>query len=51
MFGLARFKRLLQSLAGLPAAQLCSSTFEQLVAYQGSAEQYDDMAMLVVEVE
>lgn len=50
-FGLGRLVPLLESYAQLPAAELCSATFASLAAYQDNAEQYDDMTMLVVEVE
>ena len=50
-FGLRRLKGLLESRANLPPARLCEATFAGLAAYQGNAEQYDDMTMLVVGVE
>ena len=50
-FGLSRLESLLQSHAGLPPEELCAFTFAELDAYQGDAEQYDDMTMLVVEVQ
>ncbi len=46
----SQFISLLQSQAGLAAAGLCAATFEGLAAYQGHAQQYDDMTMLVVDV-
>lgn len=49
-FDLSRFIPLLQSFAGLLADELCAAAFLALAAYQGEAEQYDDMTMLVVEV-
>jgi serine phosphatase RsbU (regulator of sigma subunit) len=51
LFGLARFVSLLQSLVGLSAAELCAATFDHIAAYQGEAEQFDDMTMLVIEVQ
>jgi len=50
-FGLRRLKGLLESHANLPPARLCEATFAGLAAYQGNAEQYDDMTMLVVGIE
>ncbi len=50
LFELSRLMPLLQSRAELPAEELCAATFAALAAYQGQAEQYDDMTMLVVEV-
>jgi serine phosphatase RsbU (regulator of sigma subunit) len=49
-FGLKRLSALLETHAGLGADALCSATFAALAEYQGAAEQYDDMTMLVVEV-
>ncbi len=51
LFDRERFKALLQPCATLPATELCASVFAQMAAYQGTAEQYDDMTMLVVQVE
>lgn len=50
LFGLSRFKSLLQSHADLDPEALCAATFADLAAYQGTTEQYDDMTMLVVSV-
>jgi serine phosphatase RsbU (regulator of sigma subunit) len=49
-FSLGRLVPLLQSVAGRPPADLCTAVFADVSAYQGTAEQYDDMTMLVVEV-
>ena len=49
-FGLDRLLALVQSQAGLSAFELCQATFDRLAAYQGHAEPFDDMTMLVVEV-
>jgi serine phosphatase RsbU (regulator of sigma subunit) len=50
-FGSEQLAELLRSHAALPPADLCDATFEALAAYQGDAEQYDDMTMLAVQVE
>jgi sigma-B regulation protein RsbU (phosphoserine phosphatase) len=50
LFGLGRFRALLQSYARLLPEDLCETTFADLAAYQGDAEQFDDMTMLVVGV-
>jgi len=50
LFGLSRLVPLLQSLTSFSAAELCAATFDHLAAYQGEAEQFDDMTMLVIEV-
>jgi len=50
LFDPNQFASLLQSHASLPAADLCATVFAGLAAYQGSAEQFDDMTLLVVEV-
>ena len=51
LFDLRQLESLLQSHADLLPAELCAATFTDLAAYQGSAEQFDDMTMLVVGVE
>jgi sigma-B regulation protein RsbU (phosphoserine phosphatase) len=50
-FDLDQLKSLLQSHASFPPVELCTAVFTELTAYRGTAEQYDDMAMLVMEVE
>jgi sigma-B regulation protein RsbU (phosphoserine phosphatase) len=50
-FGLERLRALLQAHAALPPGELCQATFTDLAAYQGTAEQYDDMTLLVVGVQ
>jgi sigma-B regulation protein RsbU (phosphoserine phosphatase) len=49
-FGQGRLVSLLQSHAHLSPDDLCAAAFTDLLAYQGDADQYDDMTMLVVEV-
>ena len=49
-FGLDRLERLLAGAAGMSPADLCATAFAAVAAYQGDAEQFDDMAMLVVGV-
>jgi len=49
-FGRDRLGGLLLSNAHLSPDELCRTTFAHLAEYQGTAEQYDDMTMLVVEV-
>jgi serine phosphatase RsbU (regulator of sigma subunit) len=49
-FGLGRLKATLQTHATLSPDELCTAVFADLSAYQGAAEQYDDMTILVVEV-
>jgi len=50
LFGLHRLSALVQSLAGRSADEMCAGVFQGVAAYQGAAEQFDDMTMLVVEV-
>jgi serine phosphatase RsbU (regulator of sigma subunit) len=50
-FGVERIWDLLRSNAHLPAGELCAAVFGELAAFQDVAEQYDDMTMLVVEVQ
>ncbi|HEX6387775.1 MAG TPA: SpoIIE family protein phosphatase [Anaerolineae bacterium] len=49
-FGLERLMILLRSHADLSPYELCQTIFAALAAYQGTAEPFDDMTMLVVEV-
>jgi sigma-B regulation protein RsbU (phosphoserine phosphatase) len=49
-FGQNRFISLLQCYAPLPPDEFCAAVFHYLAAFQGPAEQYDDMTLLVVEV-
>lgn len=46
-----RLGRLLQRHAALPIDRLCPAVFADLHAYRATAPQFDDMTMLVVEVE
>jgi serine phosphatase RsbU (regulator of sigma subunit) len=51
LFDFDRLKTLFRLYAGLPPAELCSSVFEDLAVFRGTADQFDDMALLVVSVE
>jgi serine phosphatase RsbU (regulator of sigma subunit) len=51
LFSLERFVALLESSNGQSLGLLCNTLFEHLLEYQGEAEQYDDMSLLVMEVE
>jgi sigma-B regulation protein RsbU (phosphoserine phosphatase) len=46
-----RLEMLLRSNAHQPSEELCKAIFKALAQFQGSAEQFDDMTMLVLEVE
>ena len=46
----AKLIPLFQSLAALSAPELCAAAFDHVKAYEGEAEQYDDMTMLVIQV-
>ena len=50
-FGIDRLNAWLEPRAGLPAEELCQAVFAELDAYQGGAEQFDDMTLLVVGVD
>jgi len=50
-FGRNGLHILLKETGQLPANELCETVFNGLTAYQGAAEQYDDMTLLVVEVD
>jgi serine phosphatase RsbU (regulator of sigma subunit) len=49
-FGRERLRSLLETYAKRNAFELCSATLAALASYQNTAEQFDDMTLLVVEV-
>jgi sigma-B regulation protein RsbU (phosphoserine phosphatase) len=51
LYSLDQLKDLLRSYGGERAQALCEATFAGLAAYRATAEQFDDMTMLVVQVE
>ena len=51
LYSLDRLKDLICSCGAERADELCEATFAGLAAYRGAAEQFDDMTMLVVQVE
>jgi sigma-B regulation protein RsbU (phosphoserine phosphatase) len=50
LFGMGHLQSLLLAHSRLSPDEMCVATFADLLAYQGSAEQFDDMTMLVVGV-
>ena len=50
LFDLERLAALLEATASQPLEPMCAALFASLAAFQGEAEQYDDMSLLVVEV-
>ncbi len=48
MFGRERLVALAQSLAGLPPQALCTSIVDAVMAYQGPANQFDDITLLAL---
>ena len=50
-FDLPRLVALLESSAGLPLNRMCESVFTSLLEYQAGAEQFDDMSLLVAQVD
>ncbi len=50
-FGRERLGRLLQSHTALPPDQFCDATFSSLHEFRGDMPQFDDMTMLLVEVQ
>jgi serine phosphatase RsbU (regulator of sigma subunit) len=50
-YGQRRLREILQAHGALPAIELRDAVFTELAHYRGGAEQYDDMTMLVVEVQ
>jgi sigma-B regulation protein RsbU (phosphoserine phosphatase) len=51
LFGLERLVTLLEASGGLPLEGMGAALFAHLLEYQGEAEQYDDMSLLVMEVD
>jgi serine phosphatase RsbU (regulator of sigma subunit) len=51
MFGLDGLRVILAGMNDRPIGLLCPSVFTQLAAFRGSAEPFDDMALLVMEME
>jgi sigma-B regulation protein RsbU (phosphoserine phosphatase) len=49
-FSLGQLKSILRSHAYLPPEELCAAVFAELRAFQGEAEQYDDMTLLIVQI-
>jgi serine phosphatase RsbU (regulator of sigma subunit) len=50
-FGLPRLKALFREHVNLHAMELCQAVFADLAAYHGEAEPFDDMTLLVVDVD
>jgi sigma-B regulation protein RsbU (phosphoserine phosphatase) len=50
-FNRERFLSLVRSYANHAPDQMCAKIFADLMSYRGNAEQYDDMTLLVVEVD
>jgi phosphoserine phosphatase RsbU/P len=51
MYDRPQLQSLLESITGLDADDFCSAVFERLSQFSGAAAQYDDMTLLVVQVE
>jgi serine phosphatase RsbU (regulator of sigma subunit) len=51
LFNRERLEALFRLNADLPLARFCEAIFDELAAYQGTADQFDDTTMLVVAVE
>jgi serine phosphatase RsbU (regulator of sigma subunit) len=50
-YGIERLERLLRKKVDKPVDEMCLKVFEELKAFRGEVEQYDDMTMLVMGVE
>jgi serine phosphatase RsbU (regulator of sigma subunit) len=50
-FGLARLVELVTAQQGRSAGEICQQLFNHLAQYRGEAEQFDDMTLLVIEVQ
>lgn len=51
MFELAKLKKLVRAHTSKAAVELCNAIFKDLNTYRGKAQQFDDMTLLVVEVD
>jgi serine phosphatase RsbU (regulator of sigma subunit) len=51
LFGLERLEAWLQAYVALPLDRMGADLFAHLLEYQGEVEQYDDMSLLLLEVE
>jgi serine phosphatase RsbU (regulator of sigma subunit) len=51
MFDRQQFQALLQSCSKLGTDEFCSAVFDRLTEYSGTAAQYDDMTLLVLQIE
>ncbi len=51
LFGLERLVALSQAVAELPLARMDVALFAKLLEFQGGAEQYDDMSLLIIGVD
>ena len=51
IFGLERLSALFRTHAALDPEAFCLATFADLAAFQGEAEQFDDMTLLVIGVD
>ena len=49
--GLERLAELIQAHADIPPGEFCTAILADVAAHQGEAEQYDDMTLLVVDVD
>jgi serine phosphatase RsbU (regulator of sigma subunit) len=50
IYGLARLESTFLEYTNLSAKDFCSAVFDDLEAYRGSAERFDDMTLLVIDV-
>lgn len=50
LFGRERFLSLIKSYAALPPGDMSKVIFTDLAEYQGSADQFDDMTLMIVQV-
>jgi len=50
MFDRERLTSLLVEASSLPLSEMCTSVFSSLLAFQGDAEQHDDMTLLLIEM-
>jgi phosphoserine phosphatase RsbU/P len=50
-FGLQRLVRLVAAQDGKTAQEICEAVYDGLTAYRGATEQFDDMTLLVIEIQ
>ncbi|MBE0408146.1 MAG: SpoIIE family protein phosphatase [Anaerolineales bacterium] len=50
LFGRPRLKSLIKSSKGFEIKEMCDHVINELTKYRGNVEQFDDMALLILDV-